>query len=52
MTEKVTFQDLNKELEQMDFSKDLAEAEDLMKKADFSNLEKQLQEIDLDFLLQ
>lgn len=52
MTEKVTFQDLKKELEQMDFSKDLAEAEDLMKKADFSDLEKRLQEIDLDFLLQ
>lgn len=45
------FQDLNEELEQLDLSKELADLDEELKKIDFSAIEKQLQEIDLDFLL-
>ena len=52
MKRKDAFQDLEKELEALDFSKELKEVEEQMKQADFSDLERRLQEIDLDFLLQ
>jgi hypothetical protein len=50
--EKSAFQDLEKELAALDFSKEFQELEEQMKKVDFSDLERRLQEIDLDFLLQ
>ena len=52
MTQKEAFQDLEKQLAALDFSKELEEVEEQMKQADFSDLERRLQEIDLDFLLQ
>lgn len=45
------FQDLKEELEQLDLGKELADLDEELKKIDFSAIEKQLQEIDLDFLL-
>ena len=52
MKKKDAFQDLEKELAALDFSKEFQELEEQMKKVDFSDLERRLQEIDLDFLLQ
>lgn len=50
--EKSAFQDLERELAALDFSKELAAIDEHMKAVDFSDLERRLQEIDLDFLLQ
>lgn len=46
------FQDLEKELEKIDFSELFADIDKNLAEIDFSEIEKQLQEIDLDFLLQ
>lgn len=52
MKQKEAFADLEKTLAAIDFRTELAALDAELQKVDFSDLERQLQEIDLDFLLQ